>query len=146
MERRPFRMSVIRPDGTLRSSASRFALSARAFGSRFRRLPGCAGVGMLLSSMVVNDLNVVGVAVPERETEKQMRQRAFTVVAYWPARSPLSCEAQHSHPPWRSREERPCSHREHDVTPRVRHELPRADDLSKLRWMPKLALPASTWA
>ena len=48
-------------------SATRFALNARAFSSRFRRLPGCAAVGTLLSSTVVNDLNVVGVAVPERE-------------------------------------------------------------------------------
>ena len=36
----------IRPDGTLRSSASRFALSARVFNSRLKRLPGCVANGM----------------------------------------------------------------------------------------------------
>jgi hypothetical protein len=40
-------MSVMRPDGTLRSSASRFALSSRAFNSRLKRLPGCVANGML---------------------------------------------------------------------------------------------------
>jgi hypothetical protein len=34
IDRRPFSMSVMRPDGTLRSSASRFALGSRAFNSR----------------------------------------------------------------------------------------------------------------
>ncbi len=47
IDRRPFSMSVMRPDGTLRSSASRFALSSRAFNSRLKRLPGCVANGML---------------------------------------------------------------------------------------------------
>jgi len=37
--------------------------------------------------MVVNDLDIVRIALPER---KQMRQRVFTVIAHCPARSPLS--------------------------------------------------------
>jgi hypothetical protein len=41
IDRRPFSMSVMRPDGTLRSSASRFALSSRAFNSRLKRLQLC---------------------------------------------------------------------------------------------------------
>jgi hypothetical protein len=40
IDRRPFSMSVMRPDGTPRSSASRFALNSRAFSSRSKRLPG----------------------------------------------------------------------------------------------------------
>jgi len=66
-------------------SATRFALNARAFSSRFRRLPGCAAVGTLLSSMVVNDLNVVGVAVPEREANAPT-----CVHGHRPLASPLS--------------------------------------------------------
>jgi hypothetical protein len=66
-------------------SASRFALNARAFRSRFRRLPGCAAVGTLLCSMVVNDLNVVGVAVPEREANAPT-----CVHGHRPLGSPLS--------------------------------------------------------
>jgi hypothetical protein len=37
--------------------------------------------------MVVNDLDIVRIAFPERKTE---RQRAFTIIAHCPARSPLS--------------------------------------------------------
>jgi hypothetical protein len=36
--------------------------------------------------MVVDNLDIVRVAL----SEKQMRQRAFTVIAHCPARSPLS--------------------------------------------------------
>ena len=46
IDRRPLSMSVMRPDGTLRSSASRFALSSRTFSSRFKKLPGCVAYGM----------------------------------------------------------------------------------------------------
>ena len=38
--RRPFRMSVIRPEGTPRSRASRLALKPRASSSRFKSRPG----------------------------------------------------------------------------------------------------------
>ena len=48
MERRPFKMSVIRPDGTPMSSASRLALNEREVNSRFSRRPGCAAGGMVL--------------------------------------------------------------------------------------------------
>ena len=42
IERRPFKISVMRPDGTPISSASRLALNARTLNSRFSRRPGCA--------------------------------------------------------------------------------------------------------
>ena len=42
IERRAFRISVMRPDGTPMSSDSRFALSLRAASSRFSSRPGCA--------------------------------------------------------------------------------------------------------
>ena len=38
--------SVMRPDGTLRSRASRFALSSRALNSRFKKPPGCVANGI----------------------------------------------------------------------------------------------------
>jgi len=45
--RRPFRMLVIQPQGTPRSSASRLALKPRAPSSRFSRRPGCTTGGIL---------------------------------------------------------------------------------------------------
>src|SRR5262245_42599284 len=46
MARRPFKMSVIRPEGTPRLNASRLALRPRASSSRFSRRPGWAIAGM----------------------------------------------------------------------------------------------------
>src|SRR2546423_2808909 len=62
-------MSVIRPDGTPRSSASRLALSARAASSRLRRRPGCATGGMVLSSVIIDDFDIEGIAFAEFETD-----------------------------------------------------------------------------
>src|SRR5207247_3496151 len=67
IERRPLRISVTRPDGTPRSSASRLALSFRSAISRLKRRPGCAAGGMSLSSVVVHDLYVVGITLAEIE-------------------------------------------------------------------------------
>ena len=67
IERRPFNMSVIRPAGTPRSRANLFALNCRASNSRLRNRPGCA-IGVMDSSFViVDDPNVVGIAVAKFE-------------------------------------------------------------------------------
>jgi hypothetical protein len=62
IDRRPFRMSVMRSDRTPRSRASRFALNSRAFSSRFKEAISTSCASPLLN-------------------EKQMRQRAFTVAS-----------------------------------------------------------------
>src|SRR5262245_37287890 len=69
MPRRPFRMSVIRPDGTPRARARRLALRPRAFSSRFNRRPGCAIGGMFLALVIVHDLDLVRVALAELEAD-----------------------------------------------------------------------------
>src|SRR5713101_5513062 len=69
IERRPLRMSVMRPDGTPRSSARRLALSARAASSRLSSRPGCARGAWRLSSVIVDELDVVGIALTEFETD-----------------------------------------------------------------------------
>src|SRR5215207_3365756 len=46
IDRRPFKISVTRPDGTPMAIASRLALKARATSSRFRRRPGWEIGGM----------------------------------------------------------------------------------------------------
>jgi hypothetical protein len=48
MERRPFKVSVIRPDGTPMSSASRLALNEREVNSRFSTRPEWAAGGTVL--------------------------------------------------------------------------------------------------
>src|SRR6266545_6708115 len=67
IERRALRMSVMRPDGTPRSSASRLALSLRAASSRFSRRPGCATGAIVLSSVIVDDFDIVGVPLAKLE-------------------------------------------------------------------------------
>src|SRR4051812_17649800 len=67
IERRPLRMSVMRPDGTPRSNARRFALRLRVASSRLKRRPGWATGGMALSFMIIHDLDIVGVALAELE-------------------------------------------------------------------------------
>src|SRR5215471_973987 len=61
--RRPLRMSVMRPDGTPRSSESRFVLSLRACNSRRSKRPGCTGGTS--SFVIVDDFDVIGIALSE---------------------------------------------------------------------------------
>src|SRR5688572_14961597 len=67
MDRRPLRMSVMRPDGTPRSSDSRLALRPRATSSRFRRRPGWATGASDLTLVVVDDLDVIRVTPSKLE-------------------------------------------------------------------------------
>src|SRR5690348_7222057 len=69
MARRPLRMSVIRPDGTLRSKAKRLALSLRAANSRFSKRPGCTTGAMCSTSVVIDNFDVVCVALAKLETD-----------------------------------------------------------------------------
>src|SRR5882724_13529130 len=68
-ERRPLRMSVMRPDGTPSAIASRLALSLRASSSILRRRPGWEGRRIGSSFVIVDDLDIVGVPVMEREAD-----------------------------------------------------------------------------
>jgi hypothetical protein len=88
MERRPFKMSVIRPDGTPMSSASRLALNEREVNSRFSRRPGWAAGGMVL--IFYGQFRRRG----RHRCETRNSHRSFTVMAHWPLRFPLSlCRA-----------------------------------------------------
>jgi hypothetical protein len=63
------RMSVMRPEGTPISSASRLALSLRATISRFNKRPGCTTGAMISTSVVIDNFNFVGIAFSEFETD-----------------------------------------------------------------------------
>src|SRR5436190_6326897 len=65
MERRPLSMSVMRPDGTPRSSASRLALSLREPSSRFKSRPGCTAGAIFLPLVIVDDFHIECIAFAE---------------------------------------------------------------------------------
>lgn len=67
IERRPFKMSVMRPDGTPKSSASRFALTPRALSSLLSRRPGCATGRCSSAPVIIDDLDIVSVTFVKLE-------------------------------------------------------------------------------
>src|SRR5437588_10329105 len=67
MLRLPLRMSLMRPDGTPNSSASRLPLIERDANSSARIAPGCTTIS--LSLVVVDDFDLESIAVAEDEAD-----------------------------------------------------------------------------